>query len=321
MPRESRLARVLQCVVFAELAAALAWAAWRWPHSHVQAVAGALFVLLLGPLVLAVEFALSARANRYDARVPLAAGRQLVSAWISESTHLYRAFAWRQPFRWRAVDDFVAAECEGRTGVVLVHGFMCNRGFWNPWMGLLRRQRRAFAAVNLEPVYGEIDAYPPLIEDAVSRVRQATGRPPLMVCHSMGGLAARAWWRDTAGAGDLAGVVTIGSPHGGTWMGRFSLHANGRQMRLGSAWLSALARSEESHPLPRTVCWYSNCDNMVFPAATAMLPRADNRFVPGSAHVALAFDARVQEGILALLDEMDEVGQGKSVTALAPENF
>ena len=33
------------------------------------------------------------------------------------------------------------------------------------------------------------------IEEAVNRVSAATGRAPIQVCHSMGGLAARAWLR------------------------------------------------------------------------------------------------------------------------------
>jgi len=48
----------------------------------------------------------------------------------------------------------------------------------------------------------------------------------------------------------------------------------------------------------RFVCWYSNCDNVVFPASTATLPGADNRFVPGLPHVGLAFDAAVMRSVL-----------------------
>lgn len=320
MPRESRLARLLQSMVLAELAFALGWATWRWPHSPAQAIAGALFVALLGPIVLAIEFALSARANRVDGRTPLASLAQILRAWLAESTHLYRAFAWRQPFRWRAVEDSLVNEGAGRTGVVFVHGFMCNRGFWNEWMLRLRTQGRAFAAVNLEPVFGEIDAHAALVDEAVTRLSRATGRAPVLVCHSMGGLAARAWWRASRGAQDIAALVTIGSPHGGTWMGRFSLHENGRQMRLGSDWLRALAESEQRNPLPRTICWYSNCDNMVFPTATATLPDADNRFVDARPHVALAFEDQVLEGTLSLLDAVDAAGQGKSCTRAPLEN-
>ena len=51
----------------------------------------------------------------------------------------------------------------------------------------------------------------------------------------------------------------------------------------------------------RFVCWYSNADNIVFPAATATLLGADNRHVPGVSHVAMAFHPQVMCETLALL--------------------
>jgi hypothetical protein len=35
----------------------------------------------------------------------------------------------------------------------------------------------------------------------------------------------------------------------------------------------------------RTTCFYSHCDNIVFPPSTAMLDGADNRHLVGVAHV------------------------------------
>jgi triacylglycerol lipase len=212
------------------------------------------------------------------------------------------------------------ARCAGRTGVVLVHGYMCNRGFWSAWIRRLRNAGHACIAVNLEPVFGSIDDLAPAIDDAVARVTQLTGRAPVLVCHSMGGLAARAWWRASAGTRQVTALVTIASPHSGTWMGRFSTHLNGKQMRIGSQWLEELARAEMARPLPPTTCWYSNCDNIVFPVSTATLPRADNRFLGAQPHVALAFDPLVLEGVLALLAGAPADRQGESVTGPAPEN-
>jgi triacylglycerol esterase/lipase EstA (alpha/beta hydrolase family) len=106
----------------------------------------------------------------------------------------------------------------------------------------------------------------------------------------MGGLAARAWLRTNGGIGRVQHVVTIGSPHGGTWLGHFSHTVNGRQMRLASDWVRTLASGEPRVPF---TCWYSNCDNIVFPASTATLPGADNRLVRGAAHVELAFRPEV----------------------------
>jgi len=320
MPRHSSLARLLQLSVCVQLAAAALWAAWRWPASPLQALAGVAFIAWIGPIVLAIEAVLSAAVNRRDARVPPASPVQVLRAWLAESVHLFAAFWWRQPFRWRAVEDHLDSTCSGRLGVVFVHGFMCNRGFWNAWMRRLRGRGHAYVAVNLEPVFASIDAYAPIVEQAVRRVEQLTGRPPLVICHSMGGLAARAWWRAHGRGRSLAGLVTIGSPHGGTWMGRFSRTPNGRQMRLQSEWVRELARHEAWHALPATTCWYSNCDNIVFPAATSMLERAHNRFVAGQPHVALAFRPEVIDGCMELLSQLDAGGQGESITSPAMEN-
>jgi hypothetical protein len=72
-------------------------------------------------------------------------------------------------------------------------------------------------------------------------------------------------------------------------------------MRLASAWLLQLEQAEAAQARPPWTCWYSNCDNIVFPPATAMLAGADNRLLAGLAHVDLAFAPEVLEHTLDLL--------------------
>lgn len=301
-----------------QLLAAAACFAWRWPHAPAQALAGAALVLLIAPVVLGLELCIVAVIARADHAVPPPSASQLLRAWVSESVHWYRTFCWRQPFRWRQPDDQLSSSAR-RTGVVLVHGFMCNRGFWTPWVRLLRERGHPHVAVNLEPVFTGIEDYAATIDQAVRQLTDATGRPPVLVCHSMGGLAARAWWRASRGNRPVAAIVTIGTPHRGTWLARFSRRPNGRQMQLHSGWLEQLAAHEERQPLPPMTCWYSHCDNVVFPASTATLPGADNRFVAGRAHVALAFDETVMHGTLALLAGATPARQGESVTGSPAE--
>jgi len=319
MPGRSRLARLLQFTCGLQFGVSAAWLVGIWHSSPAWAIGGALFVLAMAPVILGIELLIVPWVARTDPATPSPRAAQLLRAWLSESAHWYRTFCWRQPFRWSAEADSLDAGSGARQGVVLVHGFMCNRGFWSPWLRRLRAAGHPCVAVNLEPIFTGIDDYAPLIDAAVARVRAATGRPPVLVCHSMGGLAARAWLRACHGAErQVAHLVTIGTPHRGTWLARFSRRANGRQMQLHSGWLRQLEAHERWHPLPPTTCWYSNCDNVVFPPFTATLPNADNRFVPGKAHVALAFDAAVVQGTLALVTAASQ-RQGESITGTPAE--
>ena len=286
---------------------AVLWCAVLWSWSWWVALAGALALLLGYAWVLALEFVLMAHVNRVDP-TPRVSASELLCAWWQEVLVAPQVFSWRQPFRWRGLPDDAVPAAPGREAVVFVHGFVCNRGLWLPWMQALQQIGRPYTSVNLEPVFGSIDEGTPLIEDAVQRAQALTGRPPLLVCHSMGGLAVRAWLAATAGAADrVSGVVTIGTPHHGTWLAQFSHVTNGKQMRIGGEWLKALEVREAAlqDPRPPFTCWYSNADNIVFPASTATLHGADNRHLPGVPHVAMAFHPRVMRESLAMLASAD----------------
>jgi len=292
------VARLQQGITLGLLISAAAWWCFFWPRYPVAAFIGALAILLGFAVILAVEFVLLALVGGTDA-APRASAAQLLRAWRGEVCAMPSAFFWRQPFRSHAEPDFLPPKPSGR-GVVLVHGLFCNRGFWNPWMRQLRAQNRAFVAVNLEPAWGSLDAHTETVERAVRQVSAVTGQAPILIAHSMGGLVVRAWLAATRSHGRVHRVVTIGSPHGGTWMARLSRTVHGRQMGLHSAWLGQLQASESAEGYGQFLCWYSNADNMVFPPSTGSLPGADNRFVPTTAHIALGFHSQVMQVSLAL---------------------
>jgi triacylglycerol lipase len=93
--------------------------------------------------------------------------------------------------------------------------------------------------------------------------------------------------------------MTLGTPHRGTLIARGAFSSNGLQMRIGSPWLAALAAREAEQPhsaKPGFTCYYSHCDNIVFPASTATMPDADNRHLAATAHVHMcAHDAPFAE--------------------------
>lgn len=292
------VAHAQRALVFGWLVLVVGWTSFWWQRSVAVAISGLLVLCLGHAAFLAVEFFASWRINAHDDGPPAGAW-QCFKAWVAESGAAPRVFCWYQPFRWHAIPDRLPAS-RGR-GVVLIHGFVCNRAFWNPWLRELHAADRAFVAVDLEPVFGSIDRYVETVEAAIVRVTAATGLPPLLICHSMGGLAARAWLRGTDGA-RVHRIVTIGTPHRGTWLARFGRTVNGREMRMGGEWLQRMEGERASARDVPFTCWHSNCDNIVFPTSVATLPGADNRLVPGLGHVEMAFDARIRRESLALLD-------------------
>ena len=175
-------------------------------------------------------------------------------------------------------------------------------GLFGSLFGGSSRPAAPHVAVSLEPVFGTISDYAPLIDAAVQRVQQATGLAPVLVGHSMGGLAIRAWL-SVAGSERAHRIVTIGSPHHGTWLGRFGMSRNAREMAMGTDWQRSLRQLEPAGHYERFVCFYSHCDNIVFPASTATLPGAENRHLTGMAHVHMVDHPQVLQRVVELASE------------------
>ena len=296
------IARIQRTVVFFLL---LGLGAWSWYVSPDYSRIYIGFLALAGVYIayIAILFIVIHYLNRNDPQ-PRASLWALLQACLREASTAPSVFLWRQPFRTQAISD--ALQPSSKPGVVFIHGFFCNRAFWSPWMAQLQSQNRAFASVTLEPAFGSIDDYAAIVDAAVAKVTQATGQAPTLICHSMGGLAARAWLRSNA-ANDsrVKRIITIGTPHFGTALSTEKAllpFINTHQMQRLGAWTQQLAKDEPAGRYAKFTCWYSNCDNIVVPTSTAMLPGADNRFVTAQGHVSMAFSQRVMQESLALLD-------------------
>jgi triacylglycerol esterase/lipase EstA (alpha/beta hydrolase family) len=290
------IARTQRWVLALLALAALAWSVFFIVRGQaLWAFVGALLILNTQPLLIAVEYlVLLPIANRGDPSPPAGVWR-CVKAWAREAVAAHAVFSWRQPFFHRAEPDVLEGIASDARPVVLVHGFFCNRALWNPWLRRLRAAGVPYLAIDLEPVYGSIDEYVQVIDSAIARAAAATGRAPVIVGHSMGGIATRAWWRAQGSAADarVAHVITIGSPHRGTLTAFFATGLNAKQMRLGSPWLAQLAADEPPERYARFTCFWSHCDNISMPSTTATLPGADNRHIEGRPHVALAHEDAV----------------------------
>jgi triacylglycerol lipase len=279
---------------------------WLWPANPLVAAATAVAPLLIVPALEALQFLLLHSVNQHDP-AQRASAVQHLQAWWGEVRATAQVFLWWQPFCKTAVADNLS-NTSGLRGVVLVHGFFCNRGLWMHWMRRLRSEGRVFVAVDLEPAFGSIDEYAAILEKAVQRVEAATGMPPILVGHSMGGLAVRAWLAQTSSDGRAHSnasrvhrVLTLGTPHHGTWLAAIAMTTNSTQMQMGSAWIKALEVHEKTQARPNFVCFFSNCDNIVFPVSNAKLEGADNRLVQAVGHIALLHSPEVIQACWPLM--------------------
>ena len=288
-------ARWQKILVLGWLLASAAWLAWAWPRSLALALGGWAIAASTSLAWLGLQFVLMRRINRRDA-TPAAGRWALLRAWWLEALTCTWVFGWLQPFAHRQQPDWLPPTPTGQRGVVLVHGFLCNRGVWLPWLPELRARGHAYVALTLEPAFGSVDDYVAAIDTAMRQVQAATGLPPVLVGHSMGGLAARAWLRTLAQppAQRVHRILTLGTPHHGTWPARFSHTTNGLQMRLDSPWLQALAASEGAAQRALFSCWYSDCDNIVYPTRSATLDGADNHLLHGLGHVHMLYAPQVR---------------------------
>ena len=313
------LARLQQLITLGLVAAWIGWVGVNLAQGRPwQAAAGAVLILTGHALVLALETLVMAWFNRRDA-LPAATPAQMLTAWWGEACSAPRIFCWQQPFRSRAWPDRPTGR-PGQRGMVLVHGFVCNRGLWNRWMPRLEALGIPVVAVNLEPVFGDIDDYGAPIGEAIDVLRASTGLAPLVVAHSMGGLAVRAWLRRHGGPQGLHRVhhvLTLGTPHGGTALACIALSPNTRQMARLGEWLDGLAAKETPALQARFTCAYSNCDNIVFPTSTATLPQALNVPIEACAHVHMVDHPRAFELALECLRSAGEATPVAAPTAAA----
>lgn len=258
---------------------------------------------LITPAVLGVSCLMAASANRSDA-APHANLADWLRAWAAEWRVSAKVFSWWQPFRHRAIADHLPLT-PGKRGVVLVHGFFCNRALWTDWMIQLKAEGRAFVSVDLDPAFSSVSNYAQILAQAISQIEKVTGLPPVLVGHSMGGLAIRAWVAQFAHKPKelmrIHRIFTLGTPHQGTAIANLSFTENGLQMRQSSDWLAGNASQLPDGFAQLCTCFYSNCDNIVFPCHTAALPGADNRFIAGRAHVELVFVDEIQQACWAAL--------------------
>ena len=191
------------------------------------------------------------------------------------------------------------------TPILLVHGFLCNGGFW--WFLMRRLQKqgiRNLHTINLSPVFGSINLFAKQVESRVDAILEQSGAEQVILLgHSMGGLASRAYVQHCGGADKVAKIITLGTPHHGTRHAKMLHGDNVQQMSRTDAWLATLNQDEDKpFPVPITSI-YSYHDNIVAPQDSSHLANANNIALAGLGHCTMAISGRIEALLLKELAE------------------
>jgi len=283
------------------LALAVEFALWLWllvlPVTQRSGVGAALLCLVLGPLALRLLIAFASYVWSRVKGIAVPAELRLgplgwCRFFVVEYLQLCLQNLLLIPFRalFRSAAEHGDVEGSGRV-LLLQHGYLNNGGVWWPTAKALSAMGyRVFTCD--QPAFASIDAMGARLAARVDEVLAATGAQRLtLVAHSMGGLVCRAYLR-SSGGDKVDSLITMGSPHHGTFHAYVANGENGHQMRPGNAWLSEINNAVV--PVPFTSI-YSVHDTVISPQDSSVMPGANNVRVSAIGHVSMPGGARARQ--------------------------
>ena len=192
---------------------------------------------------------------------------------------------------------------DGRLPVVLVHGLGSNRGTWTPLRAFLRLHgHRRLYAFGYEA--GSIEEHGRNLAAFIDEVLAATGAAKVdLVAHSLGGIVSRYALQRAGAANKVRQLITLASPHGGTYAAFYANTLLTRSLRPESEIIADLNRDDLTAVPWKFTAVYSDRDVYVVPKEMMTHPAAENIFVPDISHTQhLAAPVVLREVLLKLSD-------------------
>ncbi len=233
----------------------------------------------------------------------------LLAARTPQTAHGYRIEHLPPVQRGLVISNVEAAG----TPILLVHGLVDNHSVFTVLKLLLRR--RGFGRVttmNYSILTRDIRAAAAQLAQEVELLVAETGYERIhVVGHSMGGLVARYYVTRLGGDERVHTLVTLGTPHAGTYTAYGWNSQLTKQLRPGSPLMQELAQPID-RCATRFVAYWSDLDQMMFPQRTAALVHPDlevtNVPLHGVGHTSIPNMQSVVQGISTTLAHLDADG-------------
>jgi triacylglycerol lipase len=207
------------------------------------------------------------------------------------------------------------------TPVILIHGYFHNR---SAFLMMSRTLKRAgfqhIHGLNYNPLTQGVPELAAVLAAEVERVLKATGAEKCQIVgHSMGGLIARYYVSLLGGEDTVDTVITLGTPHRGTYSAYLGVGAGAADMRPGSAVMRDVQLASRPSDV-RWISYYSDLDLLVTPAVSAKLVhpalQATNLKLRDTGHLSLLLSGEVLHGIVEHLIHRD-VGRPQPMPEVA----
>jgi pimeloyl-ACP methyl ester carboxylesterase len=173
---------------------------------------------------------------------------------------------------------------DGFLPILLVHGLGGNRGLWWPLRLFLRMNgHRRVYAFGYED--GTIERHAEDLKGFVDQVLQTTGEAQVdIVAHSLGGLISRYAIQRLGLSERVRTLVTLATPHQGTYAARYANTTLTRSLRPNSDVIQDLNGDDLAGYPMQFFSIYSNRDVYVVPLEGMTHPAARNVFLPDVSH-------------------------------------
>ncbi len=194
-------------------------------------------------------------------------------------------------------EEIEAGEPDGHPPLVFVHGHGGNRGNFllMSWLFRLAGRKRSYR-IHFEGGQS-VEEQAGVLASFVRQVRKVTGEKQVeMVAHSLGGVVARLAIQEHRLASSVKTLITLGTPHHGTYPARYANTVALRELRPDSE----LVRRLEGRSVPRkvrVVTMWSRNDLFVLPAESALLDGAEQVDMTPFTHYSYLIDPKSFEAV------------------------
>lgn len=160
------------------------------------------------------------------------------------------------------------------TPILLIHGYLHNQTDWFWFRTKLIQDHKLgpVYSLNLPEPLGSIITMAEALRHKIEEIKQETGQSRvILIGHSMGGLVASYYSEYLANEGEIAKLITLGSPFQGTKLSVFGRGENITQMLPNSLFLEELHTRMQN---TRTSYFFvaSKIDNVVIPWQSSLPP-------------------------------------------------